>query len=39
MGGSCFYYDHVSNDFTSGCIVASSYWITLEYDECNVIFH
>ncbi len=34
-----FYYDNVSSDCTSGCIVASNYWITLEYDKCNVIFH
>ncbi len=26
-------------DCTSGCIAMNSYWTTLEYDECNVVFH
>ncbi len=34
-----FFYGCALNDCTSGCIVANSYWTTLEYDECNVIFH
>jgi len=35
ISGFCFYYGHASSD----CIIMSSYWTTLEYDECNVIFH
>jgi hypothetical protein len=34
-----FVYGWALNDCTSGCIVANIYWTTLEYDECNVIFH
>jgi hypothetical protein len=37
--GSYFYYSHALSDCTSGCIATSSYSTTLEYDECNVVFH
>jgi hypothetical protein len=39
INGSYFYYGHALSDCTSGCIVMSSYWTSLEYDDCNVNVH
>jgi hypothetical protein len=38
FGGSSFYYGHPLSHFTSGPIATSSYYTTLEYDECVIIF-
>jgi hypothetical protein len=37
IGGSSFYYGHPSNHCTNGFIATSSYYTTLEYDECVAI--
>ncbi len=39
IGDSCFHYGHASNDYMSSCVATNNCWTTLEYDECNVIFH
>jgi len=39
IGGSCFSYGHALSDCTINYIATSSYWTTLESDECNVVFH
>jgi hypothetical protein len=36
IGGHSFYYGHMLSLCTSGFIAMSSYYTTLEYDECIV---
>jgi hypothetical protein len=38
IDGSYFYYDPISTDCISGGTIMISYWTTLEYDQCNVVF-
>jgi len=38
IGASSFYYGHPSSHCTSGLIATSSYYTTLEYDECVLFF-
>jgi hypothetical protein len=38
IGGPSFYYGHLLSLCTSGFIATSSYYTTLEYDECIVVF-